>query len=1410
MATTDDATNTPDLPLIDAFLSKLSQFDKYELCSQQSSHWMLSTNDFKVPTEPPLGIITSMIPISGNSSVVLLPTLDNSEDDVLDIRLIHQMIRELTFGIYALNSMPACSLEANYDQSTQCQLPPAYIDTKVGQLMIHVDYIMKSLWHGAYMPTDKRKAFTDVWRTNLVVNTSTGKPETKKPIITEFISAGTMDITKDPEYANVYDNLKTMDTDAEEAKFFMNHVDDMAMIMTIYQRAIIQHRNLFLIDADWIVSSNIRTIDEKVDKNAYERLHNRLQLHELIINEYLSQKKETAFNLQMMKLISFLVPWLVGMKKRMKIPNLKTFLPNLKGDEVRTERELPPLIQSPDFKCKNFMFGPERYFHLHGCIQFDHETPSCGEVPEELAARHDEILEQTIARDSSWLDPNTKPPQDNVYPAEIVTINGKRYHAIAIQFETYYHQQPQKPPWVCTMSERIGQMRLKTMTEHDVHDVFRKHFGTKKAINYKNQLLGLSAAARRGLVATFNTLARKCPPSRLGKQDDNGLSLLHHAAMNNRPHVIAQLILHSMDVNVRKSNNIQISGPTALHLAARCGSFEAATCLVANYANLLATDQDGWVPAHYAAFYDNVPILKLLIGKESALLEFQTKDDSGALEALKCLLDLGAYVQRKDDMNNNVIEVAAMRFHTNVLEFFIDWDHPEVPVWEIIVGMLKGDDLARKDSAVKCIDVLAISREDNWKEILNAGGVPAVVSLLYLNDERIQAVAVAVLCSISQHQDVRLALCQTNAGPILIQLLSSPNDDIQARASIVVADMACIEGQQELLSSQGAISPLVNLLDSEIEDVLVYAVNAIKMMSQGCPDIQTEAAKGGVIEPLVEFLSIHSEKLQASASSAIAAVSGGHKDNQDTLIKEGVVKPLIKLIKGHQVTAQVQAACALEALCDGNSSAQLAFMEEDGPKALLKLFKYWSVQVREQGACALWSLAGDKKKQQKEIANHIGLHRLIEMLLATSEKLQYVGCMAMNALGYEDMEEQNKIVKQDGIGPLVRLLRSPKTSERVLLIVIQLIGTLCIGVAHRNNKVSQKRMSEENSIPSLVQLIISPPNDDIKVEAACTLACVVLGNSSNQQLLKMEETFDISYVLELLYSPIDRIRLRAGFALSLFAFNNTTQQYAVKEAGGLEYSFFRSFLKSEDDLEKCNSAFQMVVLSRVVNDRDQVSLTAEGISMLVEVLKSKNDSTVSEAASLIASVAHTRTGIPDALVTVGVMDVLISKINRESDDYSRNEHLRFMCATALGYMTFHRPAMRILLTACRSTPKLFESYVENLGKDFKASQEFFEEFERCKAVGMPCLSLEKYGGPPILGKKNVPMKRPLTTQTRKATASRPIRVTSAPPRSLRTASNVTSMTVSRPPTSGNTSRITIDENPSKSVFKSRLSAWGSR
>ena len=55
------------------------------------------------------------------------------------------------------------------------------------------------------------------------------------------------------------------------------------------------------------------------------------------------------------------------------------------------------------------------------------------------------------------------------------------------------------------------------------------------------------------------------------------------------------------------------------------------------------------------------------------------------------------------------------------------------------------------------------------------------------------------------------------------------------------------------------------------------------------------------------------------------------------------------------------------------------------------------------------------------------------------------GCMGMMALGRTDIKNQNEIVKFGGIRPLVRLLRSPKTSKLVLVVVIRVLGTLCVG-----------------------------------------------------------------------------------------------------------------------------------------------------------------------------------------------------------------------------------------------------------------------------------------------------------------------------------------------------------------------------
>ena len=89
----------------------------------------------------------------------------------------------------------------------------------------------------------------------------------------------------------------------------------------------------------------------------------------------------------------------------------------------------------------------------------------------------------------------------------------------------------------------------------------------------------------------------------------------------------------------------------------------------------------------------------------------------------------------------------------------------------------------------------------------------------------------------------------------------------------------------------------------------------------------------------------------------------------------------------------------------------------------------------------------------------------------------------------------------------------------------------------------------------------------------------------------------------------------------------------------VRFDCFQSFLESEDEFEICNAAFQvsvtsctrvvimlqhvpfitplqMVILARVIVDVDQVTLTAEGVTRLVRILRSQDDNAVILAGAL--------------------------------------------------------------------------------------------------------------------------------------------------------------------------------------------------
>lgn len=215
----------------------------------------------------------------------------------------------------------------------------------------------------------------------------------------------------------------------------------------------------------------------------------------------------------------------------------------------------------------------------------------------------------------------------------------------------------------------------------------------------------------------------------------------------------------------------------------------------------------------------------------------------------------------------------------------------------------------------------------------------------------------------------------------------------------------------------------------------------------------------------------------------------------------------------------------------------------------------WSIIIREQAAITLWALAGDQKPQRKAIAEQIGISQIISLLLSKSEKLQYVGCRCMIALVLENVNNQNKILNESGIDPLIRLLKSDKTSHRVIAAAVDTIGALCVDIAHVNNELTQTELIDKGALELLTNLMEKPFNKEIQISTAHALSCLLL-NQSDEKLIDTHYTLNLQSMLTLidtddLVSKIDFIFNSDFFLLFSLSIGQKTSSWIGGHGLGL-------------------------------------------------------------------------------------------------------------------------------------------------------------------------------------------------------------------------------------------------------------------
>lgn len=396
------------------------------------------------------------------------------------------------------------------------------------------------------------------------------------------------------------------------------------------------------------------------------------------------------------------------------------------------------------------------------------------------------------------------------------------------------------------------------------------------------------------------------------------------------------------------------------------------------------------LPIHHAAYFDSVPAIRLLLRRHDDLKEANTKIDtvtmekrmsgvqkpkqrdhsrktpllcaasSGALEAVKSLLEHGANVSYQDENGRNVVHVASQRCHTNILTYFIEdkiYSRALKP-WTILIDLLSSRIDAEKDTSIKCLQLLTGNCKDYWQPILNNQGVERICDLLReytnkfaakdkaakktvtINENPVETDtlnaqrylnALSVLCNISERNEVKQCLCQLkDIGDIMIRILEhSDSEDMKSRTAILIADIASYDITfQDSLADKGCLVKLLHMIDVyDSEDVLVNSVNALEVMCKEHLNNQDFCCKNGALENLVQLLALNSDFLKITVAAAISSLTHDNYQNQNLALQLGIIKPLVGLLDTlvvRNMAVKLKVAMALESLAINNVKTQEA------------------------------------------------------------------------------------------------------------------------------------------------------------------------------------------------------------------------------------------------------------------------------------------------------------------------------------------------------------------------------------------------------------------------------------------------------------------------------------------------------
>ncbi|XP_010365859.1 armadillo repeat-containing protein 3 isoform X1 [Rhinopithecus roxellana] len=392
------------------------------------------------------------------------------------------------------------------------------------------------------------------------------------------------------------------------------------------------------------------------------------------------------------------------------------------------------------------------------------------------------------------------------------------------------------------------------------------------------------------------------------------------------------------------------------------------------------------------------------------------------------------------------------------------------------------------------------------------------------------------------------------------------------------------------------------------------------------------------------------EEILAKACEAIYKFALKGEENKTTLLELGAVEPLTKLLTHEDKIVRRNATMIFGILASNNGVKKLLRELDVMNSVIAQLAPEEEVVIHEFASLCLANMSAEYTSKV-QIFEHGGLEPLIRLLSSPDPDVKKNSMECIYNL-VQDFQCRTTLQELNAIPPILDLLKSEYP-------VIQLLALKTLGVI-TNDKESRTMLRDSQGLDHLIKILETKELNDLHIEALAVIANCLEDMDS---MVQIQQTGGLKKLLSFAEnSTIPDIQKNAAKAITKAAYDPENRKLFHEQE--VEKCLV-ALLGSENDGTKI--AASQAISAMCENSGSKDFFNNQGIPQLIQLLKSDNEEVREAAALALANLTTCNPANANAAAEADGIDPLINVLSSKRDGAIAN------AATVLMNMAMQEP-----------------------------------------------------------------------------------------------------------------------------------------